>query len=331
MSEEFIAGLSDKELREKLLAHGASVGPVTGTSRRVLERKLARLMGGNTTQTTPRKPRTKSPARPVVSKPSPPSVATAPRPVENNISRPVENSFSSSISQSRVSDAFSSSRGSLGSSAHASSRGSVGSSAPQSSLLGSIGSSSYDTRKSAYPSLDSTSADRFDSVVGGTVYGGSSRYTDSSPVRPRFEQASPPPSYKKKITTTPPLQRYSARQRETEKRPNVDFQDDDDQYEEDDHMEWSREQAEADCLRKELLEGLLSKYRNRMITERNKQRRQQRENIGLNVMFSFAVISSLLMALRCFFDFPGVPYCSDICSTLNWTWHVRPEDSPPAL
>uniref|UniRef100_A0A7E4W1P7 LEM domain-containing protein n=1 Tax=Panagrellus redivivus TaxID=6233 RepID=A0A7E4W1P7_PANRE len=154
MSEEYIAGLSDNDLLDKLLAHVAAVGPVTGTSRRVLEKELARLMAGpNAIQTTtPRKPMTKSPARSVVSKPSPPTTTTAPRPVENN--------FSSSISQSRVSDAFSSSRGSLGSSAHASSRGSVGSSAPQSSLRGSVGSSSYDTRKSAYPSLDSTSADR---------------------------------------------------------------------------------------------------------------------------------------------------------------------------
>uniref|UniRef100_A0A7E4V217 LEM domain-containing protein n=1 Tax=Panagrellus redivivus TaxID=6233 RepID=A0A7E4V217_PANRE len=138
-SEKFIAGLSDKELREKLLAHGAAVGPVIGTSRHVSGKETRAPCDSNNT----------------------------------------------TILQSRVSDAFLSSRGSLG-------------------------SNSYDTRKSTYPSLNPTSADRFDSIVGDTVFGGSSRYTDSSPIRPRFKQASPPPSYKKQVTT-PLLQRYNAR------------------------------------------------------------------------------------------------------------------------
>lgn len=45
--EQDLSQLSDAELRDKLKAVGAVVGPITGTTRRLFENKLRRLLAPN--------------------------------------------------------------------------------------------------------------------------------------------------------------------------------------------------------------------------------------------------------------------------------------------
>ncbi|XP_034237845.1 ankyrin repeat and LEM domain-containing protein 2-like [Thrips palmi] len=70
-----VKGLSDQELREKLTGLGMDVGPITGTTRTLYERKLVQLLtgslpefGGDASPTPPKSP-PKSPRKPSPRKP----------------------------------------------------------------------------------------------------------------------------------------------------------------------------------------------------------------------------------------------------------------------